>query len=254
MAKSHRYKARVAFQEVNEESRLRGGAYYVAPKNFQDFYYSEPDYVRNWLRSRKANCPIGLLEDFEQDILLHLMSCPPSAKRAGAEDRIGTYRAEKMGGYGTRHAFLAYVGYMVCNRYIQLIAKNKTQRISGDQTVSLGIHGEDYLYNSVNPDPCAEIHEIGPTIIKKLSTGEDSIWLGVDIDRLSEEVRLRLGEDHYALLRGYLQLESLEEAGRRLSIPGAHSATMFRRIRKVADDYDKFGRWDVMAKVRDNVR
>ena len=71
---------------------------FVVPKNFDEFHERFPQYVRNWVnRHREPRTQPQDLEDWTQDLLIHLRYLPVISKHreAGKEDIVQTLDPHK---------------------------------------------------------------------------------------------------------------------------------------------------------------
>ncbi len=67
---------------------------FVVPKNFDEFHERFPEYVRNWVnRHADRSTPKEDVEDWTQDLLIHLRYLPATSKHreAGKEDIVQTF-------------------------------------------------------------------------------------------------------------------------------------------------------------------
>lgn len=108
---------------------------YAHPKDFNEFYAKEPHLIRNWLRFRR--CPQDLIEDYTQDLLMFLMRPVTDKENVVYVDHISYYQPEKMGGYGTRPAFIKFVFDMLQREYPKAIRRFKKAHTSGPNIMSL---------------------------------------------------------------------------------------------------------------------
>ena len=74
-----------------KDSRYVGSDGFVVPKDFAEFHGRFPEYVRNWVsRHADRSTPTEDVEDWTQDLLIHLPSLPAISKHreAGNEDIV----------------------------------------------------------------------------------------------------------------------------------------------------------------------
>jgi hypothetical protein len=67
---------------------------FVVPKNFDEFHERFPQYVRHWVnRHVDRSTPREDVEDWTQDLLIHLRYLPATSKhrKAGKEDVVQTF-------------------------------------------------------------------------------------------------------------------------------------------------------------------
>ena len=126
------------FAETNARALADGTSEkFEHPATFAEFFEREPRYVRNWLKAKK--CPWELFEDFEQSLLYHMMR-PVTNRDTGvvvSQDRLAHYRRDRMGNFGTRWAWAAYVNNCLQNEYGKLIKRNNRGFVRGENVVSL---------------------------------------------------------------------------------------------------------------------
>jgi hypothetical protein len=87
------------------DGRYIGNDGFVVPRDFEEFYQRFPDYVRNWVsKHADRSAPREDLEDWTQDLLIHLYHLPPTSKfrEAGKEDIVETF--DPMKHYGANPA------------------------------------------------------------------------------------------------------------------------------------------------------
>lgn len=126
------------FAETNAQALANGTSEkFEHPATFAEFFEREPRYVRNWLKAKK--CPWELFEDFEQSLLYHMMR-PVTNQDTGevvSQDRLAHYRRDRMGNFGTRWAWAAYVNNCLQNEYGKLIKRNNRGFVRGGNVISL---------------------------------------------------------------------------------------------------------------------
>lgn len=126
------------FAEINAKALAEGTVVqFQHPTTFAEFYEQEPHYIRNWLRFKK--CPGELFEDFEQSLFYHMMRpvTNPDTGEVVSQDRLAHYRRDRMGNFGTRWAWAAYVNNCLQNEYGKLIKRNNRGFVRGENVVSL---------------------------------------------------------------------------------------------------------------------
>jgi hypothetical protein len=90
---------------VIRDGRFIGHDGFVVPKDFDEFHERFPQYVRNWVnRHADRSAPKEDLEDWTQDLLIHLQHLPATSKHrvAGREDIVQTFDPQKH--YGANQA------------------------------------------------------------------------------------------------------------------------------------------------------
>jgi hypothetical protein len=103
---------------------VRGGRYvghdgFVVPKDFDEFDQRLPHYIRNWVKkhAEKSAQPEDL-EDWAQDLLIHMRYLPPTSKyrKAGKLDIVQTFDPSKHHGANLRR-FLNYINLCLGNKF-----------------------------------------------------------------------------------------------------------------------------------------
>jgi len=132
--------------------RIRDGHYigsdgFVVPKDFEEFYQRYPDYVRKWV-SKHADTSASKedVEDWTQDLLIHLYCLPPTSKyrEAGNKDIVETFDPVKH--YGANQArFRNYINLCLANKFRTMHSKRIKDALCHPGNLSLGgpMDGED---------------------------------------------------------------------------------------------------------------
>jgi hypothetical protein len=98
------------------DGRCVGQDGFVVPKDFDEFHERFPHYVRNWVRKHadKFARPEDV-EDWTQDLLIHLKCLPPTSKyrEAGKEDIVQTFDPARHYGASQRR-FQNYINRVIC--------------------------------------------------------------------------------------------------------------------------------------------
>ena len=126
------------------EPTIQGQEAFVPPANFAEFYDRYPQMVNWWLR-RRMKCPIEIVQDYEQSLLVHLMGRSKNMAAAGIPDRIATY----VQGPDTRSPWGAWVSYicgtLLRNEYIKLVEKEARHGVERRaNTISLPTTDEEF--------------------------------------------------------------------------------------------------------------
>ena len=89
------------------DGRYVGQDGFVVPKDFDEFNLRYPHYVRLWVRrhAEKTAQPEDL-EDWTQDLLIHLRYLPPTSKyrKVGKQDIVQTFDPSKHHGANLRRS------------------------------------------------------------------------------------------------------------------------------------------------------
>jgi hypothetical protein len=129
---------------------------FVVPKNFDEFYERFPQYVRQWVRKHADRfAQPEDLEDWTQDLLIHLNSLPPASKHwaAGKKDIVQTFDPNKH--YGANSArFFNYINLCLGNKLRSIRSKRMTNPICRAGNVSLGGHFDESDSGQVDDKFC----------------------------------------------------------------------------------------------------
>jgi hypothetical protein len=128
---------------------MRDGRYighdgFVVPKDFDEFHERFPQYVRNWLRKHTdVSAQKEDLEDWTQDLLIHLNQLPPTSKHraAGKSDIVQTFDPLKH--FGANQArFQNYINLCLANKFRTLHSKRMKDALSNPRNLSLNTQME----------------------------------------------------------------------------------------------------------------
>ena len=140
---------------------IRNGRYighdgFVIPKDFGEFHERFPQYVRNWVRRHADSTATNEdLEDWTQDLLIHLRHLPLTSKhrQAGKEDIVQTFDPHKH--YGANQArFQNYLNLCLANKFRTLRSKRMKDALSQLGNVSLDTQRESGDPFSVSDEFC----------------------------------------------------------------------------------------------------
>jgi hypothetical protein len=120
---------------------------FVVPKNFDEFYERFPQYVRQWVRKHAArSTPKEDLEDWTQDLLIHLKFLPATSKHreAGNEDIVQTFDPCKHHGANSAR-FFNYINLCLANKFRSMQSARMKNPLCRPGNLSLTAHweGED---------------------------------------------------------------------------------------------------------------
>jgi hypothetical protein len=122
---------------------IRDGRYvghdgFIVPKDFDEFHERFPQYVRKWVsRHSDGSVPNADLEDWTQDLLIHLLHLPSTSthREAGREDIVQTFDPYKH--YGANQArFQNYINLCLANKLRSLRSKRLKDALSRPGNVS----------------------------------------------------------------------------------------------------------------------
>lgn len=124
------------------EGRYVGQDGFVVPKDFDEFHERFPHYVRNWVR-RHAHASVRPedLEDWTQDLLLHLKSLPPTSKyrKKGKEDVVQTFDPSRHYG-ASQPRFQNYINLCLSNKFRTMHLARLKNPLSRPGNLSLSEH------------------------------------------------------------------------------------------------------------------
>jgi hypothetical protein len=211
-----------------KDGRSVGNDGFVVPQDFAEFHERFPEYVRDWVgRHADRSTPKEDVEDWTQDLLIHLSRLPLTSKyrEAGKEDIVATF--DPLRHYGANEArFRNYINLCLANKFRTMHSKRMKDALCRPGNFS--INGEkpdeelcyvDELCHKHSPhlraaqQACqkqshdrAFLHEFLnfvrredakalPTIEALMTTGtrgEAAYWLGIaelEFDRMHTRVR-----------------------------------------------------------------
>lgn len=124
---------------VSHDGHFIGGDGFIVPMNFGEFFERFPDYVRNWVEKHLyGNVSEEEIEDWSQDLLMHLSKLPAVSKYrdAGKSDVIQTFDPIRQYGASERR-FRNYINSCLANRFNTLYKKQARNPLSCPVNVSL---------------------------------------------------------------------------------------------------------------------
>jgi hypothetical protein len=138
------------------DGRYVGHDGFVVPKNFDEFDERFPQYVRNWVnRHVNRSTPREDVEDWTQDLLIHLRFLPATSKhrQAGKEDIVQTFDPHKH--YGANSArFFNYINLCLGNKFRTIYSKRLKNPLCRPGNLSLSTHWEETDRNQVGDEFC----------------------------------------------------------------------------------------------------
>lgn len=229
------------FAAVNAAASAAGTAVaFQAPKNFTEFYEREPNYVKRWLRSPAARCPEDLREDFEQSLLLHLMTVGSALAKRGYTDRIQTYNASQMGGHNTRWAWAAYINLMLLRKYGKLIDANRRALTQGENIISLSPdQATSSRVDSMRATPELPGAVYATKEVSKFMVEPAPVTTRVLLERFETFVEAKKGTDYRQVLRAMAACDSFAEVPAMTGLSAARCSTIRRALKDLAYAYMK---------------
>jgi len=139
-----------------KDGRSVGSDGFVAPKDFAEFHERFPEYVGNWVR-RHADRSTSKedVEDWTQDLLIHLSRLPLASKHreAGKEDVVQTF--DPLRHYGANEArFRNYINLCLANKFRTMHSKRMKDALCRPGNLSLTADWEDTDRNQVDDEFC----------------------------------------------------------------------------------------------------
>jgi len=129
---------------------------FVVPMNFDEFHERFPQYVRNWVnRHVDRSAPSEDVEDWTQDLLIHLHYLPATSKhrQAGKEDIVQTFDPIKH--YGANSArFFNYINLCLGNKYRTIYSKRMKNPLCRPGNLSLTTHFEERDRDQIGDEFC----------------------------------------------------------------------------------------------------
>jgi hypothetical protein len=138
------------------DGRYVGHDRFIVPKNFDEFHERFPQYVRNWVsRHVDRSTPKEDIEDWTQDLLIHLRFLPAKSKhrQAGKEDIVQTFDPHKH--YGANSArFFNYINLCLGNKFRTMQSKRMKNPLCRPGNLSLTAHVDETDHDQVGDEFC----------------------------------------------------------------------------------------------------
>jgi hypothetical protein len=124
---------------------IRDGHYvghdgFAVPKDFAEFHERFPDYVHRWVSKHAATSASQEdMEDWTQDLLIHLSRLPLTSKyrEADKKDIVATFDPHKH--YGANEArFRNYINLCLANKFRTIHSKRMNDALCRPGNLSLG--------------------------------------------------------------------------------------------------------------------
>jgi len=127
------------------DSHFVGHDGFVVPKDFAEFHQRFPDYVHRWVSKHAATSASQEdIEDWTQDLLIHLSRLPLTSKyrEAGKEDIVATF--DPLRHYGANEArFRNYINLCLANKFRTMHSKRMKDALCRAGNLSLGGERKD---------------------------------------------------------------------------------------------------------------
>jgi hypothetical protein len=129
---------------------------FVVPKDFDEFDQRFPHYIRNWVRkhAEKSAQPEDL-EDWTQDLLIHMRYLPPTSKyrKAGKQDIVQTFDPSRHHGASVRR-FLNYINLCLGNRFRTMQSVRMKNPLCRTGNVPLSVQRDAENWGQVDDEYC----------------------------------------------------------------------------------------------------
>jgi hypothetical protein len=129
---------------------------FVVPKSFDEFHERFPEYVRDWFKKHAdRSTPKEDVEDWTQDLLIHLRYLPSASKHreAGKEDVVQTFDPHKH--YGASSArFFNYINLCLANKFRSMHSRRVKNPLCRPGNLSLTADCTDTDCNQVDDEFC----------------------------------------------------------------------------------------------------
>jgi hypothetical protein len=129
---------------------------FVVPKNFDEFHERFPEYVRNWVRRHlDRSTPKEDVEDWTQDLLIHLRCLPAISKHreAGKEDVVQTFDPCKHHGANSAR-FFNYINLCLGNKFRTMHSKRMKNPLCRLGNLSLTTHSDETDRDQIGDEFC----------------------------------------------------------------------------------------------------
>jgi hypothetical protein len=138
---------------------IRDGRYvghdgFVVPKDFDEFHQRFPHHIPNWVRKHSDRfVPKEDLEDWTQDLVIHMKYLPPTSKHreAGKEDIVQTFDPAKHHG-ANQPRFLNYVNLCLANKFRTIHSKRRKDAMCRWGNLS--------LTGQMDSEQCGEVDDV----------------------------------------------------------------------------------------------
>ena len=138
------------------DGRYVGHDGFVVPKDFDEFHERFPQYVLNWVKRHvDRSAPREDVEDWSQDLLIHLRYLPATSKHreAGKQDIVQTFDPRKHHGANSAR-FFNYINLCLANKFRSMHSARMSNPISRAGNVSLGGHFDERDSGQVDDEFC----------------------------------------------------------------------------------------------------
>lgn len=143
---------------LSQDGHFVGEDGFVVPKDFVEFHTRYPDYVFNWVKKHLYNASTEDIEDWGQELLMHLSHLPEGSKHRaqGRTDVVQTFNPFKQYGASERR-FRNYINLLLLNKFRTFGSKQARNPLSCSANMSLSedtpvthdsriVSSEEYIY------------------------------------------------------------------------------------------------------------
>jgi hypothetical protein len=138
------------------DGRYVGHDGFNVPKDFDEFYERFPEYIRDWVKRHvDRSAPREDVEDWAQDLLIHLRYLPATSKHreAGKEDVVQTFDPHRHHGANSAR-FFNYINLCLGNRFRTMHSARMKNPVCRAGNVSLGGHVDESDSGQVDDEFC----------------------------------------------------------------------------------------------------
>ena len=121
------------------DGRYVGHDGFVVPKDFDEFHQRFPHHIPNWVKRHADRLALKEdLEDWTQDLIIHVKYLPPMSKHreAGKEDIVQTFDPAKHHG-ANQARFLNYINLCLANKFRTIHSKRRKDAMCHTGNLSL---------------------------------------------------------------------------------------------------------------------
>jgi len=141
---------------MTDDAHYVGHDGFVVPKDFEEFYQRFPDYIAKWVgRHAESSATKQDLEDWTNDLLVHLMRLPERSKyrQIGKTDVVQTFDPVRQ--YGANAArFWNYINLCLTNEFRTMRSKRTKDALCRPRVFSLRAQVEEEDLGSVGDEYC----------------------------------------------------------------------------------------------------
>ena len=138
------------------DGRYVGHDGFVVPKDFDEFHERFPQYVRNWVnRHVSRSTPKEDVEDWTQDLLIHLRCLPATSKHreTGKEDVVQTFDPHRHFGANSAR-FFNYINLCLGNKFRTTYTKRMKNPLCRPGNLSFSTHFDEMDRNQIGDEFC----------------------------------------------------------------------------------------------------